>query len=73
MVMTRNDPTYRIHDLTNTKGLLALNLGKTRLTSHYNNLIHIINVRNLEVSLKHIKTTMLEDKFNYTNFYNSKT
>lgn len=67
MVMTQR---IEYHDLTNTKGLLALNLGKTRITSHYNNLIHIINVKNLEVSLKHIKTTILDDKFNQSNLYN---
>lgn len=52
--------------------MIALNLGPTRLTSHYNNLIHIINVTNLEISFNSIKTTILDTKLNVTNFYNPK-
>lgn len=62
------------HDLTHTKGMIALNLGPIRLTSYYNNLIHIINVTNLEISFNNIKITILSSNFNTTNLvYNPKT
>lgn len=68
--------TQRIdyHDITHTKGLLALNMGKTRIITHYNNLIHIINITNLEISVSQIKTTLFDkkiisNKFT-TKFYN---
>lgn len=61
------------HDLTNTKGLLALNLGPTKLTSHYNNLIHIIDVADIRNSLNQMYHNIFETEFNETkSFYNLK-
>lgn len=58
------------HDLTHTQGLLALNLGKTLVTTHYNNLIHIVDLNNLETTTLAIKNTLNKLEENTTFFYN---
>lgn len=70
--MTTTSQRIEYHDLTHTKGLLALNLGQTLVTTHYINLIHIVNTTNLENTALEIQNTLSNLEVNNTFFYNPK-